>query len=210
MGRIIVILGAGGHARVVADACSSAGRSVAGFLGPEGNTAAGLHLGGDERLEDTAFLGDHEFVVGMGDQQRRADLSRRLLERGASLATVVHAAAIVAPNVSLGPGTVVFAGAVVNPGSVLGGWVIVNTNATVDHDARLADGVHVCPGAVLAGDVTCGESSCIGTGASVIRGIEIGARAVVGAGAVVIEDVPADTTVVGVPARALGRGGGGR
>lgn len=200
-----MILGAGGHARVVADACESSQRRVAGFLGPEGGLDGIPHLGGDERLEDAGFASSHDFVVGVGDQQLRTDLSRALLDRGANLVTVVHAAAVVAPSVELGPGSVVFAGAVVNPGCQLGGWVIVNTNATVDHDARLARGVHVCPGATLAGDVTCGESAFIGTGASVIRGIEIGARAVVGAGAVVIEDVPPDATVVGVPARSLDR-----
>ncbi len=207
MNREIVILGSGGHARVVADACNSTARSIAGFIGPDAGSRGvieeGVHLGGDECLEDGDFVHSHDFVVGVGSQQRRAELSRMLCNRGARLATVVHASAVVAPSATLGPGTVVFAGAVVNPGARLGGWVIVNTNATVDHDARLADGVHVCPGAALAGDVTCGENAFIGTGASVSRGIEIGARAVVGAGAVVIDDVVAGATVVGVPAREM-------
>ncbi len=156
--REIVILGSGGHARVVADACSSAAQSIAGFIGPDASRGAAMegavHLGGDDRLEDRDFVQSHDFVVGIGAQQRRAELSRDLCERGARLATVVHASAVVAPSATLGAGTVVLAGAVVNQGAQLGSWVIVNTNATVDHDARLADGVHIGPGAVLAGDVT--------------------------------------------------------
>ncbi len=205
-----MILGTGGFAPVVADACSSSGRSVAGFLGPEEGRAGALHLGGDERLDDAVFLAEHEFVVAIGDQPHRAELSRRILDLGGCLTTAVHGAAYVAPDASLGPGTVVIAGAAVSSGSVLGGWVIVNINATVDHDARLADGVHICPGATLAGDVTCGESAFIGTGASVMRGIEIGAHAVVGAGAAVVKNVPADTTVAGVPARPLGKSSPGK
>jgi sugar O-acyltransferase (sialic acid O-acetyltransferase NeuD family) len=206
----IVILGTGGYAPVVADVCSSSGRTVAGFLGPEPGAAGPLHLGGDERLEDTAFLAAHEFLVAIGDQPLRAKLSRRILEIGGQLATAVHARAVVAPNVSFGPGTVVVAAAAVGPGSVIGGWAILDISATVAHGARLADGVHICAGATLAGDVTCGEGAFVGTGASVIRGIEIGAHAVVGAGAAVIRDVPADTTVAGVPAKRLGKSGSTR
>jgi len=201
----VVILGTGGFSRVVAEACASAGRSVVGFLGPDGDAAGPAWLGGDERLDDPAFVAEHEFVVAIGDQQIRANLCHRLLELGARLATIIDAAATVAPSATLGAGTVVIAGSAVSTGSVVGRWVIVNINATVDHDARLADGVHICPGATLAGDVTCGERAFIGTGASVMRGIEIGADATIGAGAAVIRDIAPGATAVGVPAREVQR-----
>ncbi|MGI9592255.1 MAG: NeuD/PglB/VioB family sugar acetyltransferase [Myxococcota bacterium] len=205
MGAPIVILGTGGFSRVVAEACSSAGRSVAGFLGPEADGASAAYLGGDERLDEPSFVGEHEFVVAIGDQRIRAQLCRRLAGLGGRLATIVDPSATVAPSARLGPGSVVIAGAAVGTGSIIGGWVIVNINATVDHDARLDDGVHICPGATLAGDVTCGEGAFVGTGASVMRGIEIGANAIIGAGAAVIRNVAPGATAVGVPAREVKR-----
>ena len=205
MGAPIVILGTGGYSRVVAEACSSAGRSVAGFLGPETRGADTAWLGGDERLDEPTFVGEHEFVVAIGDQRVRAQLCRRLVGLGARLATIVDPSASVAPSARLGPGSIVLAGAVVGTGSSVGGWVIVNSNATVDHDTRLEDGVHICPGATLAGDVTCGESAFVGTGSSVMRGIEIGAHAIIGAGAAVIRNVAPGATAVGVPAREVER-----
>jgi sugar O-acyltransferase (sialic acid O-acetyltransferase NeuD family) len=203
-GKPIVILGCSGHARVVADACRSAGRQVAGYLDraqPTGTLVDGLPvLGDDERLEDSGFVEGHEFIVGIGDQQLRRKLSLEVRERGGRLVSVAHDKAVVAPDVRIGEGTVLLAGSVINPGSILGDFVIVNTGATVDHDNVLGDGVHVCPGVHLAGGVRCGRDVFIGTGAAVIPGVTIGSGAIVGAGAVVLQDVPAGVTFAGNPA----------
>jgi sugar O-acyltransferase (sialic acid O-acetyltransferase NeuD family) len=203
----VVIIGSGGHARVVADACRAAGRKVRGFLDPgvvPGTCVGGISvLGGDELLDDPTFATSHEFLVGIGDQRTRRALAMLVREKGAILTTAVHPSAVVAPDVRVGDGTVIIAGSVVNPGAKLGEFVVVNTGATVDHDCILGDGVHVCPGAHLAGGVTCGEDTLVGTGAAVIPGLTIGARSVVGAGAVVICDIPGNVTVVGCPARIL-------
>jgi sugar O-acyltransferase (sialic acid O-acetyltransferase NeuD family) len=210
MMKPIVILGCGGHGRVVADVARACGRSVTGFLDThtkQGQFVGGLKiLGGDACLDDATFVAAHEFVVAIADQQGRRRLVTLVEEKHGVLATLVHPSAVIAPDVRIGDGTVVMAGSVVNPGAVLGSFVIVNTGATVDHDCQLADGVHIAPGAHLAGAVTCGVDAFVGLGALVIQGRRIGARAVVGAGAVVIADVPDGVTVVGCPAAVVRRG----
>ena len=205
-GRPLVVLGAGGHARVAADAARAAGIAVAGFLAPDRAASERVGdwplLGGDEKLSQPDFVASHAFVVGIGAAPLRRSRSLALRGLGAEIASVVHPQATLAPGVELGEGSVVFAGAVVNTGSRIGAFCIVNTGASVDHDAELDDGVQVGPGAVLAGAVTCGEDAFIGSGAVLLPGLRIGARAVVGAGAVVTRDVPDGVTVIGNPARA--------
>ena len=207
--RSIAILGSGGHARVVADVCQMAGRTVRGFVDPArapGSALGGVTvLGGDELLHDPAFVAEHDFLVGVGDQRLRRELCLRVRGCQGTLVSVVHPSAVVARGVRIGAGTVLVAGCVVNPGSAIGDFAIINTGATVDHDNVLADGVHVGPGVHLAGDVRCGEDAFLGTGAVVIRGRRVGARAVVGAGAVVIRDVADGVTVVGCPAEVVDR-----
>lgn len=210
MAKPLVILGSGGHGRVVADIARAMGRTVAGFLDanvPAGRVFGGIKvLGGDPLLDDRAFIAQHEFIIAIAEQRARRRLATLVRERLGALVSLVHPSAVVAPDVRIGAGTVLVAGSVVNPGAILGDLVIVNTGATVDHDCVLNDGVHICPGAHLAGTVTCGEDACIGTGAVVIQNVRIGARTMVGAGAVVIADVPTDVTVVGCPARSISKG----
>ena len=202
--RPLVILGAGGHGRVVADAARAAAIEIAGFLDdayePGEKRGDWTVLGPDGILDAPEFAAAHVFVVGIGDNAARRDRSLALQARGAELASVRHPAATVAPDVRVGDGTVLFAGSVVNTGSVLGDFAVVNTCASVDHDARIADGVHVGPGAVLAGSVRCDEDAFIGSGAVVLPGVCIGMRAVVGAGAVVTRDVEPEATVTGASA----------
>jgi sugar O-acyltransferase (sialic acid O-acetyltransferase NeuD family) len=187
--RPLVVLGAGGHARVVADAIRASGRRVERLLDREAQ--------GDV----AALVGRFDFVPAIGAQAARRRASLDALQNGATLASVIHPRAAVSAEAAIGAGAVVLAGAVVNPGVEIGRFAIVNTAASVDHDCRLADGAQLGPGARLAGDVRLGEDACVWTGAIVIPGCRIGARAVVGAGAVVIEDVPEGATVVGNPAR---------
>jgi sugar O-acyltransferase (sialic acid O-acetyltransferase NeuD family) len=202
-----VIFGAGGHARVVADIWRLSGQRLAGFVHTPGTgvcTVPGEEvLGGDELLDDPAFVIAHEFIIGIAAQLIRRRLAEWVRSKGGVLITAIHPRAVVAAGVPIGAGSALMAGSVVNPGTVVGECVIINTGATVDHDCVLADGVHIAPGAHLAGGVTCGEDAFVGTGAVVIQGRHIGARAVVGAGAVVIADVADATTVVGCPARVI-------
>lgn len=204
--RPYVILGGGGHARVVASTLYQLNKSILGFTDPNRSSSVGLdieHLGGDEILSE--YTPDDVFLVnGMGSAQDTASRMNLFLEQkgnGFHFPVVVHRKAILAPDAKLGIGAQVMAGAVVQTGTTVAENVIVNTSASIDHDCYIASHTHIAPGVTLSGGVTIGEGVHIGTGASVIHEVNIGAQSVVGAGAVVVEDVPPKTTVVGVPAQ---------
>jgi sugar O-acyltransferase (sialic acid O-acetyltransferase NeuD family) len=201
----LLVLGAGGHGRVVADAAISMRLwDLIAFADDRGDTLASpLGLAVVGTLADFEQLSRRFDCValGVGDNRTRLSLYSRCLQANRALPVVVHSSAAVSPHASIGPGSVIFAQAAVNVGAVLGSACIVNTGATVDHDCQLGAGVHVSPGANLAGNVTVGQCSWIGIGACVRQGIGIGQDVTVGAGSVVLADVEAGATVFGVPAR---------
>jgi sugar O-acyltransferase (sialic acid O-acetyltransferase NeuD family) len=199
----LVVVGCGGHGRVIADILRAGGGPPIGFLDDGGTSgiADGVPvIGSSSLLDDKGFLREHHVIVGVGDVAVRRRLALRVLAAGGRLGRAVHPRAILADNVPIGDGSVVMAGAIVNVGSRIGRFAIINTGAILDHDNVVEDGVQIAPGCSLAGRVWCCADAFVGTGASVIPGICIGERAVVGAGATVIRDVEADTMVAGCPA----------
>jgi UDP-perosamine 4-acetyltransferase len=205
MSSRIVVLGAGGHARVVIDALQCAGADVSGIVAPApAEPVLGVTwLGTDESLLAGAERPRLANGIGSVDASpTRAALFDRFVAAGFTFVNVIHPSATVARSARLGAGVQILAGAVVQPGAILGTNVIVNTRASVDHDCVVGDHAHIAPGATVSGDVTIGTGAHVGAGATVLQGRAIGARAVVGAGAVVDRDVPAGVVVVGVPARA--------
>jgi len=199
----VVIVGNGGHARACLDAWPPDGSlTPAGYVGPEPGDVLGLpYLGDDDALARLAADGLDRAFVALGSGNLRAAATRRCVEAGLHLVTVVAPTAQVGATARLGAGTVVLHGAVVGPNTRVGRGSIINTSASVDHDCVIGDFVHIAPGVNLAGTVTVGDGAMIGIGACVVPGVTIGAGATVGAGAVVIRDVPAGQTVVGVPAK---------
>ncbi|MEO5338004.1 MAG: NeuD/PglB/VioB family sugar acetyltransferase [Magnetospirillum sp. WYHS-4] len=205
-----LIVGGGGHAKVVIDALRAAGAAERLGVIDEDRALAGGSvlgvpvLGGDAEGPAARAAGFGFFVIGVGANN---DLRRRLFERALSWGieplSVIHPAAVVAPSATLGPGTVAFAGVVVNAEARVGSNAIVNTGAIVEHDCRVGDHVHVAPGARLLGGVSVGDLASIGAGAVIKHGVAIGAGAIVGAGAVVLEDVMSGIRVAGVPAQRL-------
>ena len=208
----LVILGAGGHARVLLDSLTKiSGFIVHAMLDPNrmlwGTDLYGVPIrGGDELLPELTKEGVTHFVVGLGSVGDPGP-RRRLFELGAlyGLASVnlIHPTAVCSRNARIGDGAQLLALSVVNAGAILGRNVIVNTGAIVEHDCVLGDYVHVGPGATLSSGVHVGEGTHIGLGASILQEIKIGRNSIVGAGAVVVDDVPHDVVVVGVPARIL-------
>ncbi len=162
----LVIWGASGHAKVVADIVRLRGElELVGFLDDLDPIAAGQPffgasvLGGQDQLGRLRERGVTHAIFGFGDGAARLRLAPLLRELGFTLATAVHPRSVVAADAAVGAGSVVAAGAVVGPGSTLGENVIVNTLAGVDHDSTLGDGSHVCPGAHLGGWVEVGEGA---------------------------------------------------
>lgn len=204
----VLILGAGGHAKVLIDALLAGSAAIAGLVdsdpGLSGTSVLGIPiLGGDDVVTDfppaEILLVDGLGSVGL--PLRRHRLFNRFKDLGYSFATVVHPSAVVACDVALGEGTQVMAGAVIQPGTRIGVNVIINTRASVDHDCVIGDHAHLAPGVTLSGGVQVGAGCHLGTAATVIQGVVIGAQSLVAAGAVVTCDLDAGAKVRGVPAR---------
>lgn len=205
----LVILGAGGHGRVVAETAQAAGLTVMGFLDEDPARFAerplGLPvLGRTDLLESDQCAAD-AIALGVGRNAVRLVLWQRFEHSRRKLPTIIHPRAWCSPSAVVGAGSVVMANATVQTSCRIGAAAIINTNASVDHDSLLGDGVHISPGAHLAGNVTVGEGTHIGIGASVIEGVRIGAGCLIAAGAVVVRDVPDGQRVAGVPARPMSR-----
>lgn len=202
----VVLVGGGGHAKVVFDAATRAGLQIEGFL--DDRVDAPLreldvpHLG---RIRSWRECGsDTRFMPAIGDNATRCALLLGMLDGRdpECLATVIHPAAIISRHdVSIGPGTFIGPGAIVNPGATIGAGVIINSGAIVEHDSVVGDWSHIAPGAALCGAVRTGTHVLVGLGSRVLPGRNIGDGAVVGAGAVVTRDVLDRTTVCGNPAR---------
>jgi sugar O-acyltransferase (sialic acid O-acetyltransferase NeuD family) len=197
----LIIIGCGGHGRVVADIARTAGQRVIGFLDddPEAKKTGCIILG-TVRDALLRYIGGHQFVVAIGANNVRRDICERILAAGGQLGTLIHPTAIVAPDVSVDVGTVIMAGTIVNTGSTIGRFSVINTGAILDHDNVVEDNVHISPGCTLAGGVVCRRDSFIGTGASIVPRVAIGESAVVAAGAAVTRNVAPSTLVAGCPA----------
>ena len=196
----LVIVGASGHGKVVADIASLVGYEDIVFLdnNPELKECLGYPvLGSDKLLNDIA--GD--VFIAIGNSEIRMKLMNQFANRNFPI--LIHPSAIVAKSVQIEAGSVVMAGAVINPDTKVGKGVIVNTSCSIDHECVINDFCHVSVGSHLAGNVVVGEVSWIGAGAIVSNNIKISSGCIIGAGAVVIRDIDAKGTYIGVPARKI-------
>lgn len=201
----LVIVGAGGHARVVIELFRATGcHEICGCTSDSADTGDVLGVpvvGTDDVLPELFRRGVRSLFVAIGANQARLKLGRQWREFGFTLPSVVSPAATVSPSAEIGLGVAVMAGAVINASSCVADLAIVNTGAQIDHDCTIGAGVHLGPGSILAGNVQVGEGAFLGVGAKVIPGVRIGAHSVLGAGSVVIRDLPDRVLAVGVPAR---------
>ena len=197
----LIIIGAGGHGKVIADNAMKNGYTDICFAD---DNAAGVCMG-FPIIGTTADIpkfddGETEFVIGVGSNETRKKIAERY---DVNWGTLIHPSAQIAFDVSIGKGSVVMAGAVINVSTTVGRHCIINTGAIVEHDNRIEDFAHISPGAALAGSVRIGEGTHIGIGSSVINNVEICGQCIVGAGAVVVKDIKNRGTYAGVPARKL-------
>lgn len=192
----LIILGAGGHGRVVAETAEQLGYSVS-FL-DDTKSDNDKVIG---KISDfNKYINGYSFFVAIGNNELRKDLLTELSKSGAEIATLIHPKSAVSKNATIEKGTVVMAGAVVNSGSHIGEGCILNTSSSVDHDCNIAEFTHISVGAHLAGNVRIGEESFVCAGATVINNISICKKCIIGAGAVVIKDITESGTYIGVPA----------
>lgn len=195
----IVLIGGGGHCKVVIDAIQKGDAfKVCGIIGK----------GDDSRLPMVFNSGCKRAFIAIGSVGNpglRKKLAQKLSRIGFKVPAIVHPSAVVASNARIKEGVFIGPRAVVGPGSRLGKYAIVNTRAAVDHDCWIGDFVHIAPGAVLSGGVEVGQDAHIGTGASVIQYKKIGERSMIGAGSVVVKDIPAGSKAYGNPCRVAGK-----
>jgi len=205
----VVLLGAGGHAKVVLDLLHALGRQILGVCDPD-LTSKGLHswrdvpiLGRDEAIERYTPT-DVELANGIGSlpgSRVRRRLHTRFTRQGYRFATLIHPSAVVGTGIQMGHGVQIMAGVIVHADTRIGDDVILNTGVRVDHDGDIGGHVHVAPGAVVSGGVTIGRGCHIGAGAVLMHGITIGEEAIIGLGTSVIADVAAGHQQTGQPPR---------
>lgn len=206
----IVLVGAGGHAKVLIDLIRSANHfAIKGLLDPRrepGTLVLDSPILGDDSLLHQLFTaGIRNACIAIGsvrDNRIRLISYQKVKAIGYTIPTLIHPRAIVSNSgTSIAEGAQIMAGAIVQPESYVGKNTIINSGAVIEHDCQIGDHVHVCPGAIVSGGCHIGEQSFIGAGAVIIQGISIGRGVIIGAGAVVIGDVPDGNLVKGVPAR---------
>lgn len=205
--KILAILGAGGHGKVVGDAAESSGewQKIEFFDDnwKEIPSSSPWPLIGDTDDLISSLDRYDGIVVAIGDNTKRMAKCKRIMDSGGNLATIIHPAAVASRYATAGAGTVILAGAIVNIHAILGIGCIINTGAVIEHDCSLGMGVHVGTGTRLAGGVTVGDRCWIGIGSSVRQLVRLGNDVFVGAGAVVVGSIDDSLKVVGVPAKPM-------
>ena len=210
--KSIIVLGAGGHARVLLDMLLSQGCKVIGLTDEDaslwGQSVFGVPVLGDDRCIQRYLRRDIMLVNGIGSvdsMQLHRQVYEAMKRQGYSFAQVVSSATVISDRVVLDEGVLVMPGVVVNEGTSIGANTILNTRSVLDHECRIGKHVHIAPGCVLSGNVVVGDNVHIGTGSTVIQGIHIGEGTLVGAGSVVVKDIAGQSKAYGVPARVVGR-----
>lgn len=207
-----VIIGAGGHAKVVLDLLRKKGKTVVGL------TDATLDIG--QKCLDAEVLGNDDILQGLyqkgvcwaamgighvGMPAIRNKVYHKTKELGYIFPILVHPSAVVSESAEIGEGTMIGAQSVVNPETRIGELCIINTAAVVEHEAVIENGVHIAPHATVLGAANIGENTFVGAGSVILQGIKIGANCIIGAGSVVLHDVPDNCVVVGVPGNIIKR-----
>ena len=197
----LIIIGAGGHGKVIADNAVKNGYSDIRFLDDHAvGTCLGFRIVGSSNDIPHFDDGETDFILGIGNNAVRKKISETF---DVNWVTLIHPSATIGLDVTVEEGTVIMAGAVVNACSKIGKHCIINSGAVVEHDNVIGDYVHISPRAALGGTVSVGACSHVGIGATVKNNVDICDNCVIGAGAVVVKNICEGGTYVGVPARKI-------
>lgn len=204
----VIVVGAGGHAKVVIELLRQSGSNVAYCI--SGDEEPKVCLGvpvrtGDVWLEKLRAEGFHRAFVAIGANQARLRMAGVLKKLQYELVNAISPFALISPSARFGIGVAVMAGAIINAEAEIGDIAIVNTGASIDHDCRIGQAAHIAPQCALAGLVSIGEGCFMGIGSCAIQGVTVGKWSIVGAGAAVTKDLPANVVAIGVPARLVRR-----
>lgn len=207
----VIVIGAGGHAKVLIGQLLRQGRKILGLLDTDtarhGTAVLGVPVNGGDEWLSTAGWEVAALINGVGSiglPLARQRVFETLTGRGRVFSSCIDSTAFVSPDAVMADGVQVMAGAVVQAGVRLGRNVIINSGAVIDHDCDIGDHCHIAPGAVLSGDVRVGPGSHIGTGATVIQSVAIGSSCLVAGGATLVRNLDAGKRVAGVPAKEFG------
>ncbi|WP_448546974.1 acetyltransferase [Thalassotalea fusca] len=201
----LVILGAGGHGRVVADCASATGKyQDIVFLDdclPQRSQNAHWSIV-DTPDNWQKYRAQSEFVVAFGQNALRKKYTQEIANEDGQLATIIHPSAVISNQVNIGKGSVIFANVTVNFGVTIGDGCILNTACSIDHDCHVHDYVHISPQVAIAGGVTIETMSWLGINSTVIECLTLASGTQTGAGAVIVNDTQPNTLYLGVPAAA--------
>lgn len=202
----IVVIGHGGHSKVIVDMILSIGENnIVGFLDDKYEEIRLIEdsycgpISSAERLLEK--FSDIKLVIAIGDNKIRRSMVQKLNLSYEYYVTVIHNSAVISPTAKIGHGTVIMPNSVINADSRIGHHSIINTGSVIEHDSFIGDFAHVCPGVTLTGSVQIGEGAFIGSGSTIIPNIKIGEWSIIGAGATVISDIPAYCKAIGTPAK---------
>jgi len=205
----IVLIGAGGHCKVIIDIIRSMGEYEIVGITDNGSDEALLNIPviGDDNILEQLFREGVKYafvcVGGLGNMELRTNIYNMLQEVGFQLPILIHKSAIISSYANIGEGTCVMPGAIINPDSTIGRNCIINTGSIIEHDCIIGDNTHISPKVVIAGKVIVGCNTHIGMGSSIIQGKNIGNNVTIGAGAVVVSNIEDNLVAVGVPAKVI-------
>lgn len=205
MSKPVILLGNGGHARVLTDILLLEQRVILGYtaLHPDKNQYGLPYIGNDEMVTQYS-PSTVELVNGLGSTSNtylRKKLFNSFKKMNYRFTSIIHPETIISPSVHLGEGVQIMAGSVIQPFVKIDDNTIINTSVTVDHDCRISKHCHLAPGTILSGNVKVGDETHIGTGTTIIHNIVIGENVLVGAGSLVIRDLLDNKIYYGSPAK---------
>lgn len=196
MNKKVIIIGASGHGKVIADIVKKSGDDFVGFLDDDLSKPGVIGT-----VAECVKYNDCSFIIAIGNNGIRKRITQEYTDL--KYYTAIHPTAVVGENVSIGEGTAVMANAVINPSVSIGKHCIINTGAVIEHDNRLESYVHISPKAVLCGTVSIGEGTHVGAAAVVKNNLSVANDVIIGVGAAVVKDIDKAGVYAGVPAKEL-------